>query len=264
MTGAARIVLRDWSLGKLARYTTASAPAPSSDNATLDVAKLYTNDEPNLASLKTRKEMRKAGGVVKFSAGAVETRKVAVDESWVGLVGEDDEGEGEESEEDGSEVGQDEEDEEDEDEEDEEDDEVEEMGEEEDTDDDEDEDEDTPPPPSIKQKRKRGAEPAPPAPPSKRVAFAADPKTSKQARQAGSLKLKAQQQKPAPIPAKKVEEPKQPLKAVETAKSKLLVKEKKVVEKKVANVAAKKAKVSKPVKAPTTKGPEAYDFSKFF
>ena len=261
MTGAARIVLRDWSLGKLARYTTASAPAPSSDNAALDVAKIYTNDEPILASLKTRKEMRKAGGVVKFSAGAVETRKVAVDEPWVGLVGEDDEDEGEESEEGGSEVGQDEED---EDEGDEDDDEEEEMSEGEDTDDDEDDDEDALPPPSKKQKRKRGADPTPPAPPSKRVAFAADPKTSKQARQAGSLKLKAQQQKSAPIPAKKVEEPKQPLKAVETAKSKLLMKEKRVVEKKVANVAAKKAKGSKPVKSPTIKGPEAYDFSKFF
>lgn len=259
MTGAARIVLRDWSLGKLARYTTASAPAPSSDNAALDAAKLYTNDEPILASLKTRREMRKAGGVVKFLAGAVETRKVAVDEPWVGLVGEDDEDEGEESEKDGSEVGQDEEDEEDEDE-----DESEEMDEGGDTDDDEDDEEDAAPPPSNKQKRKRGAEPAPPAPPLKRVAFAADPKTTKQARKAGSPKLKAQQQKPAPVPAKKVEEPKQPLKAVETAKSMLLMKEKKVVEKKVANVAAKKAKGSKPAKSPTTEGPEAYDFSKFF
>lgn len=263
LTGAARIVLRDWSLGKLARYTTASAPAPSSDNAALDVAKLYANDEPILASLKTRKEMRKAGGVVKFSPGAVETRKVAVDEPWVGLAGEDDE-EGEESEEDDLEVGQDEEDEDEEGDLDEEDDEEEEMDEGEDTDDDEDDEEDTPPPFSNKQKRKRGAEPAPPAPPSKKVAFAADPKTSKQARKAGSLKIKAQQQKPAPVPAKKVEEPKQPLKAVETAKSKLPVKEKKVVEKKVANVAAKKAKGSKPAKSPTTKGPEAYDFSKFF
>lgn len=263
LTGAARIVLRDWSLGKLARYTTASAPAPSSDNAALDVAKLYANDEPILASLKTRKEMRKAGGVVKFSAGAVETRKVAVDEPWVGLAGEDDE-EGEESEEDDLEVGQDEEDEDEEGDLDEEDDEEEEMDEGEDTDDDEDDEEDTLPPFSNKQKRKRSAEPAPPAPPSKKVAFAADPKTSKQARKAGSLKIKAQQQKPAPVPAKKVEEPKQPLKAVETAKSKLPVKEKKVVEKKVANVAAKKAKGSKPAKSPTTKGPEAYDFSKFF
>lgn len=263
LTGAARIVLRDWSLGKLARYTTASAPAPSSDNAALDVAKLYANDEPILASLKTRKEMRKAGGVVKFSPGAVETRKVAVDEPWVGLAGEDDE-EGEESEEDDLEVGQDEEDEDEEGDLDEEDDEEEEMDEGEDTDDDEDDEEDTLPPFSNKQKRKRGAEPAPPAPPSKKVAFAADPKTSKQARKAGSLKIKAQQQKPAPVPAKKVEEPKQPLKAVETAKSKLPVKEKKVVEKKVANVAAKKAKGSKPAKSPTTKGPEAYDFSKFF
>ncbi|EDR04910.1 uncharacterized protein LACBIDRAFT_303781 [Laccaria bicolor S238N-H82] len=263
LTGAARIVLRDWSLGKLARYTTASAPAPSSDNAALDVAKLYANDEPILASLKTRKEMRKAGGVVKFSAGAVETRKVAVDEPWVGLAGEDDE-EGEESEEDDLEVGQDEEDEDEECDLDEEDDEEEEMDEGEDTDDDEDDEEDTLPPFSNKQKRKRSAEPAPPAPPSKKVAFAADPKTSKQARKAGSLKIKAQQQKPAPVPAKKVEEPKQPLKAVETAKSKLPVKEKKVVEKKVANVAAKKAKGSKPAKSPTTKGPEAYDFSKFF
>lgn len=263
LTGAARIVLRDWSLGKLARYTTASAPAPSSDNAALDVAKLYANDEPILASLKTRKEMRKAGGVVKFSPGAVETRKVAVDEPWVGLAGEDDE-EGEESEEDDLEVGQDEEDEDEEGDLDEEDDEEEEMDEGEDTDDDEDDEEDTLPPFSNKQKRKRSAEPAPPAPPSKKVAFAADPKTSKQARKAGSLKIKAQQQKPAPVPAKKVEEPKQPLKAVETAKSKLPVKEKKVVEKKVANVAAKKAKGSKPAKSPTTKGPEAYDFSKFF
>jgi nuclear GTP-binding protein len=75
--GAARIVLRDWSIGKIARYTMppgASAPSSSAD------------DEKILAKLKRRKELRKADDVklVRLQPGEAERRDVLLDDIWAG------------------------------------------------------------------------------------------------------------------------------------------------------------------------------------
>jgi nuclear GTP-binding protein len=75
--GAARIVLRDWSIGKFARYTM----PPGSSTATSSSA----NDEGILATLKSRKELRKAEDVklVRLEPGEAEKREVKLDDVWV-------------------------------------------------------------------------------------------------------------------------------------------------------------------------------------
>jgi nuclear GTP-binding protein len=105
LAGAARIVLRDWSIGKFDRYTTppsapvintATAQSESSITAKLanpcdNITQLYVNDEAILSTIQTRKERRKQGGLVKFAYGSIDPRKVAVDEPWNGLEQNDDE-----------------------------------------------------------------------------------------------------------------------------------------------------------------------------
>lgn len=75
--GAARIVLRDWSIGKLARYT--MPPRSSTTPAS-------ANNEEILAMLKSRKELRKAEDVilVQLQPGEAEKREVLLDDAWVG------------------------------------------------------------------------------------------------------------------------------------------------------------------------------------
>ena len=204
MAAAARIVLRDWSIGKFDRYTTpptpviktATAPPESSITAKLgdpcdNLTQFYANDEAILSTIKTRKEKRKQGGIVKFAYGSIDPRKVAVEEPWNGLEqngieesddddddgvdeGMDVEGEEEEEEEEENE-GHEEKENEDEENEDEEEDEKESDAETEDSqEDDEDADQDDEigiPRLSHKQKRKRGPERSIPSPPAKKVAF---------------------------------------------------------------------------------------------
>ncbi|KAJ6510235.1 GTP-binding protein [Mycena vitilis] len=186
LTGAARIVLRDWSVGKFPRYTLPPAGSASS-------TALSTADEAVLATLQPRKEMRKARGLVKFTCGVAETRKATVDEPWA-LVSpakdaeDDDEGEDED--------------------EDVQDEDVEMEAEVDDEGSDDAEEELEPPPIALsgKQKRKRAADKAPL--PRKKVSFGPDPKTSKQARSVGSLVQKptaAAKEKPLkPAAPKKV------------------------------------------------------------
>jgi len=71
--GAARIVLRDWSVGKFARYTMPPGTTPSS-----------ADDEKILATLKKRKELRKADDVklVRLQPGEVERREILLDDVW--------------------------------------------------------------------------------------------------------------------------------------------------------------------------------------
>ena len=203
MAAAARIVLRDWSIGKFDRYTTpptpviktATAPPESSITAKLgdpcdNLTQFYANDEAILSTIKTRKEKRKQGGIVKFAYGSIDPRKVAVEEPWNGLEqngveesDDDDDGvdegmdvEGEEEEEEEEEdEGHEEKENKDEENEDEEEDEKESDAETEDSqEDDEDADQDDEieiPRLSHKQKRKRGPERSIPSPPAKKVAF---------------------------------------------------------------------------------------------
>ncbi|KAF7330775.1 Guanine nucleotide-binding protein-like 3 [Mycena venus] len=220
LTGAARIVLRDWSVGKFPRYTL----PPSSESST----PLSAADEAVLGTLQSRKDMRKARGLVKFTCGVMETRKASVDEPWAPAspekVIETDDDEDEEQEQDG-EV-------------------EEEMDDDEEADEDDSdgaEDEEEPPVAlSGKQKRKRAAEKAPA--PRKKVSFGPDPKTSKQARSAGSLA-----RKPTAPAAKE-----KPLKTAAPKK-----------DRKVANAAVKTKSSQKVAAMGSTPGQE-YNFGEFF
>ena len=103
MASAARIVLRDWSIGKFDRYTTpqstasvktATITAKLTDNPGDDeITRFYVNDEAILSTIPTRKERRKRGGLVKFvcCGSGIDPRKVAVEEPWNGLEQDDDE-----------------------------------------------------------------------------------------------------------------------------------------------------------------------------
>ncbi|KAF9531018.1 hypothetical protein CPB83DRAFT_850031 [Crepidotus variabilis] len=77
LTGAARIVLRDWSIGKFQHYTT-------------PVGNLNTEstggDASILKSLPTRRDMRRNGGLVKMSPGTIEERAVDVEKTWVSIT----------------------------------------------------------------------------------------------------------------------------------------------------------------------------------
>ena len=226
-------MLRDWSIGKFDRYTTppatvintSTAQSESSKTAKLadpsdDIIQLYANDEAILSSIKTRKERRKQGGLVKFAYGSIDPRRVAVEEPWNGLEQSDDEEEevddegmdvdGEDVDVDVDEEDEDEEN-EDEENEDEEEDEKESDVETEDSregEEDEDADQDDEieiPRLSHKQKRKRGPERSMPSPPAKKVAFGVSARGSKFDRQKigrpttnGKGILKEKRSKPSP------------------------------------------------------------------
>ncbi|KAI5124889.1 hypothetical protein M0805_007318 [Coniferiporia weirii] len=166
--GAARIVLRDWSTGRLPRFSQHPAPAGNVD-AGLDAA-----DEEALKAAPLRKEMRKGRGIVRLVPGVVETRTVGLEMPW-------DADAGGSSEEDEGDVGDvqvaSEEDEGSEDEEEDEDEDASEVAVEEI--DVEEEEEDLPPSPKGKRKRQ---EKLASAPASKKVMFAALPKVGKQVR----------------------------------------------------------------------------------
>lgn len=74
--GAARIVLRDWSIGKFARYTMPLGSSTTSSS---------TNDEGIMATLKSRKELRKAEDVklVQLQPGEAEKREVLLNDVWI-------------------------------------------------------------------------------------------------------------------------------------------------------------------------------------
>ncbi|KAH8829794.1 GNL3L/Grn1 putative GTPase-domain-containing protein [Flagelloscypha sp. PMI_526] len=178
IAGACRIVLHDWHSGKLAWYTQPPSSSPT-EPLSKEVASI-------LNVLVPRKELRKSGkGIVKLVASSVESRNVDLERLWTeeeDSDASDEENEEEEgfsisapldTEQDSSESDEDEESEE----------EVAPL-----------------PPVSHKQKRKRAdpedgdREEAPQQ--KKKVSFAADPKESKVARKAGSLKAKAKPKKP--------------------------------------------------------------------
>ncbi|KAI0092525.1 P-loop containing nucleoside triphosphate hydrolase protein [Irpex rosettiformis] len=233
-TGASRITLRDWSIGKFPRYTIPNGNA--SEQSTVEttdshLASLYAADEKVLSTLLTRRELRASSGLVRMKPLDTEERKLAVEEKWVGGEGSDD------SNEDGLGAEEDEDAEEDDDEEDEE------VN---------DEDEEPEPPAS---KRKRGLAKEASARPTKKVAFSAEPKDTKQARRAagarGSLLGKAQK---APGPEKFASK-------TRVAKAaKVAEKVKTIAAKKAANTPSKKPAAA----AESDRGDDAYDFGKFF
>ena len=259
LTGASRTVLRDWSSGKFARYTTPSNPPPSS-NASTDqsLAEAYAKDASILSKLLTRKELRKAGRLVRLRTGDVNTRKVMIDAGYFVSPSDD----GIEADEDGGafddvdeEVGLDEEggDEEggsdDEKEEEEEEDVDEEEGDEEEV------DELESPPPRSKRKRALTKAPARPA---KRVAFAPEPKVTKQARSAAGTKGTAKAAPKVKVNAKADKPAAKATKRPSTATKVAL----KIAAppKKVANAASSR----KGAMSAAKDGEVAYDFKQFF
>lgn len=167
---AARIVLRDWSTGRLPRF---AVPPAADANAKIAEGR-YEDDEEILRAAPLRKEMRKGRGIVRLVSGTVETREVVLDAPWE----EEEESDEDEDEDEGGVIGEDDD---------------EEIGSDEDVEPSEDEEEadeeeDSPPPPPTKNKRKRQEKSTPtPAPASKKVAFASHPKGTKQARTAPAL-----------------------------------------------------------------------------
>lgn len=175
---------------------------------------------------------------MKYTAAPLESRKVDIDGKWPGLT-EAEEKDEDESMADGEEESGSEEEEEEAEEEDVEMDEAEALDAE-DSDSDEEEMEAEEPLPIVSGKRKRADKKAAVVTrPTKKVAFAADPKESKQARSVAGSKVHK-----ATIPAKKLPPPsKKPI---------------------ATQVAAKPANVPSGKKAGTRGGEEAYDFGKFF
>jgi nuclear GTP-binding protein len=83
-TGAARIVLRDWSTGKFPRYSMPpSVEAQLASDLDPTFAELYDRDEVILAELKARKDMRKGHGLVRLTPSKIETREVSFNAPWI-------------------------------------------------------------------------------------------------------------------------------------------------------------------------------------
>ncbi|KAF5320667.1 hypothetical protein D9619_001196 [Psilocybe cf. subviscida] len=250
LTGAARIVLRDWSVGKLAHYTT---PPTTSANTTGEpkqdafLTELYAKDAALLEAIPTRKERRKQGGLVKLTALSADERKAAVEADWAGLQNaEDEESDSDDDDaEDANAEGMDVDSEGSAEEE--------ESDEEEAEGDEEDEEEAVIAPPPRSNKQKRKAIESAPERPTKKVAF--------------NAVVKAKASKPLkPVQASTKKQEKQP--AVSALKTALKAKSAatKPSDNKVAKVAnkpsTKKAASSEAKK--DDNAPQAYDFGKFF
>ncbi|KAH9077494.1 GNL3L/Grn1 putative GTPase-domain-containing protein [Lactarius deliciosus] len=83
LVGAARLVLRDWSTGKLPRY---AVPPPIAQQADGDpsLATIYADDAALLERLVPRKELRRSRDVVRLSAGQLDERALALEAPWFG------------------------------------------------------------------------------------------------------------------------------------------------------------------------------------
>jgi nuclear GTP-binding protein len=92
--GAARLVLRDWSAGKLPRYAvpppspTLTAPqdaiTTAADGDDPALAAIYADVAAILERLVPRKELRQSRDVVRLSSGRVDERALAIEASWFG------------------------------------------------------------------------------------------------------------------------------------------------------------------------------------
>ncbi|KAF8897148.1 hypothetical protein BD779DRAFT_353539 [Infundibulicybe gibba] len=197
LASASRIVLRDWSTGKFPRYTI--PPNDVSSQVTQpDLQVIYAKEIAILAVHPTKKEMRKSGGLVKFISSEIEQRAPILVEPWSNLKDgntSSDEDEDEDEEEDVNEEG------------DpptvveESDDIAESPAPSEEESQKGDPEDESPPPMPKTQKRKRPQDSK--LVPSKKVTFAPEPKSSKQARAAGSMARGLKAPKPTPpAPAK--------------------------------------------------------------
>ncbi|KAF8592744.1 hypothetical protein K439DRAFT_1626085 [Ramaria rubella] len=240
LTQAARTVLRDWMTGKLPFYTDVPVVQGGAAPAEDALAALYARaDEVVLAAVRTRKEMRSQGELVKIMRGELDTRRVILDASFVVEEGEsesedeENEGEGDEDDDDGEDGSGDDE--------------------EQEGDDDEDENEEDIPTPLLTGKRKREVAAAA-APPSKKVAFSVGTQDRREKQQARSAGKRAN-----PTPATKL-----PKAALTTAPS--TSKSSKTAPSKNGKttppaITRKTAPIPKMQSSTTT---DAYDFDQFF
>ncbi|KAI0301855.1 hypothetical protein B0F90DRAFT_1838736 [Multifurca ochricompacta] len=88
LAGAARLVLRDWSTGKLPRYAIpppTSRPESITTDEDLMLATIYAEDSVLLERLAPRKELRRSGDLVRLSSGQVDEHALAFEMPWFGL-----------------------------------------------------------------------------------------------------------------------------------------------------------------------------------
>ncbi|KAJ3990397.1 hypothetical protein F5890DRAFT_1399272 [Lentinula detonsa] len=84
LTGASKIVLRDWCTGKIHWYSTPPSDLAASTPPTEAwLEGLYAKTDEVLTNLRSRKAMRKAGGLVRISPGQVESREVMSEVSYI-------------------------------------------------------------------------------------------------------------------------------------------------------------------------------------
>ncbi|KAI9448350.1 hypothetical protein H4582DRAFT_1803181 [Lactarius indigo] len=85
LVGAARLVLRDWSTGKLPRY---AVPPRQEEGVAADgdltLATIYAGDAALLERLMPRKELRRSRDIVRLSSGQVDERALAFEAPWFG------------------------------------------------------------------------------------------------------------------------------------------------------------------------------------
>ena len=90
VAAAARIVLRDWSTGKLSRYAVppvvSSPGTATSADAVLcpTLATIYAGDVGLLERLSSRKELRRTRDLVRLSSERIDDRALALETPWFG------------------------------------------------------------------------------------------------------------------------------------------------------------------------------------
>lgn len=90
LAAAARIVLRDWSTGKLSRYAVPPAVSGSgtaADAVSTALATIYEGDTALLEKLPPRKEMCRTRDLVRLSSERVDDRTLALDAPWFNTDG---------------------------------------------------------------------------------------------------------------------------------------------------------------------------------
>ncbi|KAH9999475.1 hypothetical protein BJV77DRAFT_595178 [Russula vinacea] len=92
LAGAARLVLRDWSTGKLSWYAVppaVSGPGTAADAVSLVLAMIYAGDVALLERLLPRKELRWSRDIVRLSSEGIDDRALAFDALWFDADGGD-------------------------------------------------------------------------------------------------------------------------------------------------------------------------------
>ena len=96
LAGAARLVLHDWSTGKLSRYAVpppvSGGPRTATDAVSPALATIYAGDAALLERLLPRKELRRSRDIVRLSPERVDDRALALDAPWFDADGEDESG----------------------------------------------------------------------------------------------------------------------------------------------------------------------------